>query len=173
MGLEVRSRARLPATIPLYSLPRQILCPPGTLLGPFLGPGGQNQTPDTQAAGSLGRRAFPKPLAGTTPGNTSVWLPTSTPTPPHTHARARTPPRLSLVPPAWGLLLGQAWARLPGRTSDRCYKLGVCLGHGWGRVGPGPRGPCGGPDPDSPGRRDPGQPGAAHGTPCPRPSAPA
>lgn len=88
MGLEVRSRARLPATIPLYSLPRQILCPPGTLLGPFLGPGGQNQTPDTQAAGSLGRRAFPKPLAGTTPGNTSVWLPTSTPTPPHTRARA-------------------------------------------------------------------------------------
>lgn len=70
-GLEVRSRTLLPATSPV-PLPRQIICPPGTLLGPFLGPSGQNRTPDTQAAGSLGRRAPPKLLAGTTPGDTSV-----------------------------------------------------------------------------------------------------
>lgn len=70
-GLEVRSRILLPATRPV-PLPQQIICPPGTSLGPFLGPSGQNRTPDTQAAGSLGRRAPLKLLAGTTPGDTSV-----------------------------------------------------------------------------------------------------
>ena len=70
-GLEVRSRTLLPATSPV-PLPRQIICPPGTSLGPSLGPSGQNWTPDTQAAGSLGRRAPPKLLAGTTPGDTSI-----------------------------------------------------------------------------------------------------
>lgn len=121
---------------------------PRDLAWPF--PRAQWAEPDPRHSGCRqpGQEGPPK-----APGRYHTWrhLCMTPHYPPPTRWRTRTPPHLSLVPPAWGLILGQAWARLPGRTNNRCYKLGVCCGHGWGRVGPGPRGPRGGPDPDSPG----------------------
>ncbi|XP_038285567.1 maestro heat-like repeat-containing protein family member 6 [Canis lupus familiaris] len=78
-----------------------------------------------------------------TPGG--VW---NAPTPTH-NARTHAPPRLSPVLPAQGQLLGQARARLPGRTSTgaagraQLSSLGCAVAMAWGLWGRARGGPVG------------------------------
>ncbi|XP_025306048.1 maestro heat-like repeat-containing protein family member 6 [Canis lupus baileyi] len=89
-----------------------------------------------------GGRALHKPLMPT-PGG--VW---NAPTPTH-NARTHAPPRLSPVLPAQGQLLGQARARLPGRTSTgaagraQLSSLGCAVAMAWGLWGRARGGPVG------------------------------
>ncbi|XP_038411674.1 maestro heat-like repeat-containing protein family member 6 [Canis lupus familiaris] len=78
-----------------------------------------------------------------TPGG--VW---NAPTPTH-NARTHAPPRLSPILPAQGQLLGQARARLPGRTSTgaagraQLSSLGCAVAMAWGLWGRARGGPVG------------------------------
>lgn len=75
-------------------------------------------------------------------------------TPPPAHTEVTGHHACPWSRPLQGLLLGQAWAQLPGRTGaadSPTEQLPECGSHGWGGVGPGPGRPCGGSNPDSSG----------------------
>ena len=143
----------------LPPLPLQIHCLPGTLLAPFPGPGGQSLGWPLTNNG-LGEKTLQKPLRAPHLGTPPCGSPTPPPhractcTRTHTHPHAATPvPGPACLGPASRSGLGTA----SGRTSARHCRLGpaeqlsVCGGHGWGRVGLGPGGPRGSPNPDGSG----------------------
>lgn len=142
-GSDVREKGPAPPFLQNH-LPGILCLPRGTEDRP--------DTPPTPASGQLlpasskGRRALHAPRIFT-PGGASGSAPAPT---------QEAPPRLPPVLPVQGQLLGQAWARLPRSSSGRRFwiwlrGLGCAGGHGLGGVGPGPRGPCGGSNPDSSG----------------------
>lgn len=122
----------------------------------FPGPAGQSLGwPLTN--NSLGGKTLQKAPAGTTPGDTLVWLP-DLPSPQSMHTHMHPPAATSVPGPAClGPASRSGLGTASGRTSARCWRLSpaeqlsVCGGHGWGRVGLGPGGSRGSPNPDGSG----------------------